>query len=88
MKHLLSTSLTAFVLFTGSPAAMAAPDYGNMKTEELAALRGKLQNEPSETREAFQKEWQKRVESMSPEEKKKYANPSKPAGGTNDAECQ
>lgn len=88
MKRLISMTATATLLFIGSPAAHAAQDFGSMKTEELATLRGKLQNEPEETREAFKKEWQKRVDAMSPEEKQKYASTETSKAGSDNAGCQ
>jgi len=65
----ISTILTG-ALFSAA-LAFAAADYSAMTTEELAAKRGSMQQATAEERNAFQNEWQKRVQQMSPEEKQK-----------------
>jgi hypothetical protein len=75
MKKFIFPAMTAAILMAGNPAAMASTDFSSMKTEELAGLRGKLQDERPEEREAFTKEWQKRVGAMSAEEKRNYGIP-------------
>src|SRR5574340_1084178 len=49
-----------------------AVDYSTMTTEELAKLRGKMQNAAVEERNAFKNEWQKRIQSMTQEDRQKY----------------
>ncbi|MCX5717073.1 MAG: DUF1104 domain-containing protein [Nitrospirae bacterium] len=49
-----------------------AVDYSTMTTEELAKLRGKMQNVTVEERNAFQNEWQKRIQTMTQEDNQKY----------------
>ena len=49
-----------------------AVDYSTVSTEELANLRGKMQNATVEERNAFQNEWQKRIQNMTQEERQKY----------------
>ncbi len=51
--------------------AWAAADYSAMTNEELAAQRGSMKQATVEERNAFQNEWQNRVQKMSPEEKQK-----------------
>lgn len=51
--------------------AWAATDYTAMTNEELAAQRGSMKQSTVEERNAFQNEWQNRVQKMSPEEKQK-----------------
>ncbi|MFA7348574.1 MAG: hypothetical protein WCZ86_12510 [Desulfurivibrionaceae bacterium] len=51
--------------------AFAAADYSAMTNEELAAQRGSMKQATVEERNAFQNEWQNRVQKMSPEEKQK-----------------
>ena len=51
--------------------ALAATDYSAMTNEELAAQRGSMKQATIEERNAFQNEWQNRVQKMSPEEKQK-----------------
>lgn len=52
-------------------SALAA-DYSMMPTEELARMRGKMQDAPIEERQAFQNEWQRRVREMTAEEQRRY----------------
>ncbi|MHB8148554.1 MAG: DUF1104 domain-containing protein [Desulfobulbia bacterium] len=51
--------------------AWAATDYSAMTNEELAAKRGSMKQSTVEERNAFQNEWQNRVQKMSPEERQK-----------------
>jgi len=61
--------------------AWAATDYSAMTNEELAAKRGSLQQATMEERNAFQNEWQNRVQKMSPEEKQKFMSKGENAQG-------
>lgn len=65
----ISTILAGSLL--SATLAFAATDYSAMTNEELAAKRGTMQQNTVEERNAFQNEWQKRVQQMSPEEKQK-----------------
>lgn len=65
----ISTILAGSLL--SATLAFAATDYSAMTNEELAAKRGSLQQATVEERNAFQNEWQSRVQKMSPEEKQK-----------------
>ncbi len=56
-----------------------AADYSSYSTDELAAMRGTLQNATVEERNAFRAEWQKRMQQMSPEERTQYMGPPKNA---------
>lgn len=71
-------------LFIGAAilsASMAyGADYSSMSTEELAALRGKMQNATVQERSAFQNEWQKRIQTMTTEERQKYLGKPQGAG--------
>lgn len=71
-----STALFGAVLLTASLAFGA--DYSSMSTEELASMRGKMQTATVQERSAFQQEWQKRIQTMTPEERQKYLG--KPQG--------
>lgn len=64
------TTILAGSLFSAT-LAFAAPDYSGMSNEELAAQRGALHQATVEERNAFQNEWQKRLQQMSPEERQK-----------------
>jgi len=59
MKYLIATFLVATVV--------AATDFSQMSTQELAQMRG---NVPVEERDAFRAEMQKRMQTMSPEERR------------------
>jgi len=65
----ISTILAGSLL--SATLAWAVTDYSSMTNEELAAKRGSLQQATTEERNAFQNEWQSRVQKMSPEEKQK-----------------
>ncbi len=69
-KKIILTAL-ALALLSGAPA-LAATDYSAMSNEELAARRGAMQGATVEERNAFQREWQNRLQQMSPEEHQKY----------------
>ncbi len=64
-------AILAFSLLSAATLAWAATDYSAMTTEELAAKRGSMKQATVEERNAFQNEWQNRVQKMSPEEKQK-----------------
>jgi len=53
-------------------SALAA-DYSSMSTSELAALRGTMRDATSEDISAFRTEWQSRLQTMSPEERRTYS---------------
>jgi|GEM_PF-1165985 len=72
--HRIMLGVVATALLLGASQAMAA-DYSQMSTEELAAMRGTMQNATVEERNAFRNEWQKRIRTMSPEERSRYMGP-------------
>lgn len=49
-----------------------AADYSQYTTEELANMRGTLQDASEEERDAFRAEWQKRLQDMTPEERQEH----------------
>jgi len=59
-----------------------AEDYSQYATEELANMRGTLQDASEEERDAFRTEWQKRVQDMTSEERQKYV------GRPDNTQCQ
>lgn len=61
MKLLATMIFLATVLF--------AADFGHMSTEEMMQMRGSV---PAEERADFQAEMQKRMQNMTPQERKKY----------------
>jgi hypothetical protein len=65
----ISTILAGSLL--SATLAFAATDYSAMTNEELAAKRGSMKQSTVEERNAFQNEWQNRVQKMSPEERQK-----------------
>lgn len=64
--------LIGCALFLSSALPAFAADYSMMPTDELARLRGTMQNAPIEERQAFQNEWQRRVRAMTPGEQQRY----------------
>ncbi len=83
LKEAKKLSVALLIVGMACGSAFAA-DYQSMTTGELAAMRGTIQHEPSKLdRDAFKSEWQKRVKSMSPDEKAQYVG--KPEGVTADA---
>lgn len=52
-----------------------AADYSSMTTEELAELRGTMQNATQEEHAAFQQEWQNRLRHMTREERQRHIGP-------------
>ena len=74
MKRYLSNAILGFALLAlGSPAFGA--DYSSYSTEELSQMRGTLYNASQEEREAFRAEWQKRLQEMTPDERRTYTGP-------------
>ncbi len=53
-------------------APVFAADYSSMSTEEMAAMRGTLQDATQEERSSFQSEWRNRMQQMSPEDRQQY----------------
>ncbi len=75
-KHLFRwVGTTAVVLMMAAP--LWAADYSNYSTEELANMRGTLSTATEQERNAFRAEWQKRMKSMTAEERLKYVGPPK-----------
>ncbi|MDX9714903.1 MAG: hypothetical protein RBT37_05695 [Dissulfurispiraceae bacterium] len=70
--------LSGTIIFAASLAFSA--DYSSMSTEELAAMRGTMQNATTQERTAFQQEWLKRLNAMTPEEQQKYLGRPQGAG--------
>jgi len=71
-KRVLFGKILAIALLGSATLAFAATDYSAMSNEELAAKRGAMQGAAVQERQAFQNEWQKRLQQMSPEEHQKY----------------
>lgn len=63
--------LMAISCFTAASALAA--DYSGYSTEDLAKMRGAMQNATIEERNAFRAEWQKRLQTMSLQERWQYA---------------
>ena len=68
-KRLLGTVIMGAILAGG---LAFATDFSSMSTEDLAKMRGTLCTKTPEERDAFRAEWQKRMASMTPEERSKY----------------
>lgn len=80
----LKTGLLGAILGVSVLASSAfAGDYSTMSTEELSKIRGAMQNAAAEERNAFQQEWQKRIQNMTQEEKQEYAGKPENAGKNN-----
>lgn len=69
---MIVSGLVVFLMLASVPVWGA--DYGNHTNEEMAAMRGTMRNASSEERAAFSAEWQKRVQSMSVEDRQKYSS--------------
>lgn len=65
------TSITMLVL-ASLTSSVYSTDYSTMPTEELAKMRGKMQNATVQERNAFRHEWQKRIQGMTPAERQIY----------------
>lgn len=75
MQKIKNVALLAISLGMLSMPALAATDYSAMTTEELAAMRGTMQNVTAEERNAFRNEWQERIRNMNVEERQNYMGP-------------
>jgi len=69
MRRILIILVVAFGILSGNAFA---EDYSQYTTEELANMRGTLQDASQEERDAFRAEWQKRLQDMTPEERQEY----------------
>ncbi len=63
------------LLALAAAPAFAATDYSTISTEELNEMRGTMRDAPAQEREAFQREWQQRLNSMTREERQQYSGP-------------
>lgn len=79
MRRILVILFLALAILAGNAFA---EDYSQYTTEELAGMRGTLQDASEEERDDFRAEWQKRVQDMTPEERQKYV------GRPDNAQCQ
>jgi hypothetical protein len=79
MRRILVILFLALAILAGNAFA---EDYTQYTTEELAGMRGTLQDASEEERDDFRAEWQKRVQDMTPEERQKYV------GRPDNAQCQ
>jgi hypothetical protein len=68
LKIISSLLISAFICTT-----LLAADYSSMTMKELIAIRGTLINATEEERQDFRDEWQKRLLTMTPEERQRYA---------------
>jgi len=72
MKFFLTkTGMTLLALVLLSSYGWAT-DYASMSNEELAALRGTMQNASPEEHDAFRAEWKSRLQTMTDEEQQKF----------------
>lgn len=67
------TLLSTPVLAADEPAT--GTDYSSYSTDELAAMRGTLQDLTLEERALFRSEWQSRFQAMDPAERQEYMGP-------------
>jgi hypothetical protein len=81
IKKTLTAKIAAIALLISSMPALAA-DYSSMSNDELSSMKGTMQNASAEEREAFKTEWQKRMQSMTPEERSTYSGRPEGASGT------
>ena len=79
MRRILIILVVAFGILSGNAFA---EDYSQYTTEELANMRGTLQDASQEERDAFRAEWQKRLQNMTREERQKYV------GRPDNVQCQ
>jgi hypothetical protein len=70
IKIVVIVLLLPFSILAGNAFAV---DYSEYTTEELANMRGTLQDASPEERDAFRAEWQERLQDMAPEERQKYS---------------
>lgn len=70
IKIVIIALFLSFCILAGNAFAV---DYSQYTTEELAEMRGTLQDASPEERDAFRTEWQKRLQNMSPAERQKYS---------------
>ncbi len=78
MKRLLAGTIVSLFLLTGT--TVFATDFSKYSTEELAKMRGTMWQATEQEREAFRAEWQKRVQNMSPEQRRQYIGKPANAG--------
>jgi len=60
-----------------------AIDYTKLSSEELFEFRGAVKNGPEAEQKVYEQEWQKRLDAMTEEEKKRYSEEPGRAGQQN-----
>jgi len=79
-----SIAIIGLLFFFAAPIfpAMGA-DLSTYSNEKLASMRGTMRDAPAEERAAFRNEWNNRIQSMTAEERQKYAGrpENAPQGG-------
>ena len=73
MKKIIRTFCISFLLLTVACSVAWSMDFVDMTNRELFALQGAIQNAPDGDKKAYQGEWEKRIASMTEEEKKQFA---------------
>ena len=71
MKTLSAVGLVLALLIGIAPAW--GVDFSTYTNEELASMRGTMRNATEEERTAFRDEWQKRLQTMTMEERRQYS---------------
>ncbi|MBC8317803.1 MAG: hypothetical protein H8E41_07835 [Desulfobulbaceae bacterium] len=77
----LSALVIGMTLFA---APAFAADYSGYSTDELAEMRGTMRDVPTEDRDQFRNEWQKRINEMPVEDRSRYN--SRPENAVRDGE--
>ena len=87
MKKILWITSCAFLLLTVICSNVWSMDFVSMSNDELFELRGAIQNAPEADKKVYQVEWEKRLASMTDEEKKQFVETPKD-GETNDTKLK
>ena len=82
MRKLMMIGIAVIAAITMTAFSAFSADYSTYATEELSQMRGTMQNATEEERESFRNEWQKRIQTMTREERQEYmGNPSQKGAG-------
>jgi len=78
--------IIAITMVMGFSLPVMAEDYSAYSTEDLAAMRGTRVHATAEERQAFRDEWQRRINSMTVDERRQYSGRPANAYGQGDGQ--
>ncbi len=88
MNALKTAALAAILILPAGSTAFAEKDFSGLSNDEFIALKKSMKFESGDTREAYRKEWEKRVANMTPAEREQLLKPVADSGKQQESDCQ